>query len=87
MAQAMVVMELNRINSLKTKNVGTQTGQNSEFCVALSQNKIARLYYSEAYKDVVLSFNINNAKSFIITRSMWKILRNHLFKIDNELNQ
>jgi len=65
------------------KNVSTQTGNSSEFCIYLSNNKRARFYRSEAYKDDVLAFNINNAKSFIITRSMWKLLRLYLPQIDH----
>ena len=71
---------------LKLKNtVATQTGETNEFCVQLNDNKRARLYWSESYKDYVLAFNINKTKSFIIDRHMWKKFRTYLIKIDNEL--
>lgn len=69
------------------KDAITQTGDNSEFFVSLSENKYAKLYYSESYKELVLSFNINRSKSFIITKSMWKKLRPHILLIDSQLSQ
>jgi hypothetical protein len=67
------------------KSISTQTGNSVEFCVQLNENKRARLYYSDSYKDYVLAFNINKSKSFILDRHMWKKLRNHIQKIENEL--
>ena len=82
MAQAMVIYEMiKKQNEKKLKHVATQTGEASEFCVSLSQNKNARLYHSLAYRDTVLSLNINNAKSFIFTKPMWKIFRNYIYII------
>ena len=46
-----------QVDFLKIKNkieVSTQTCNNNEFFVSLSENKYARLYYSESYKDIVL---------------------------------
>ena len=81
---AQIMVDLKR---LKNKvNVSTQTGEN-EYFITLSKSKHAKLKYSSAYKDMVLSFNINKSKHFIITRQMWKILRNHLEIIDQELNK
>ena len=68
----------------KTRDVSTQTGDSPDFYVSLSKHKHARLYYSQAYKDIVLSFNINHCKSFIITRYMWNRLRNYIYHIDRE---
>lgn len=79
-----------QVDFLKIKNkidVSTQTCNNNEFFVSLSENKYARLYYSESYKDIVLSFNINRSKSFIITKSMWVKLRPHILAIDTQLSQ
>lgn len=76
------------IDLLKIKrSIATQTGESCEFFVSLSKTKHASLKYSTAYKDTVLSFNINSSKSFIITKSMWKIFRQHLTIIDHELNK
>jgi hypothetical protein len=83
MAQAQIIQH--RLNSLVSK--ATQTGDIVEFCIQLNKNKRARLYYSESYKDYVLAFNINQSKSFILTRSMWKKFKKHLKNIDNELGR
>jgi hypothetical protein len=83
MAQAQIDLH----KKLNKKDISTQTGDNHEFFVSLSKNKYAKLYYSESYKDIVLSFNINRSKSFIITRQMWLKLRGHLLKIDNQLGK
>ena len=82
MAQAMITLKkLNNCN-----NIGTQTSLSSDFIINLSQNKHFRVYYSEAYQENVLSFNINKSKSFIMTASMWNIFKKHFKKIDNILN-
>jgi hypothetical protein len=81
MTQAQVDMK--RLKNLTS--VGVQTGPSIDFCVPLCRNKRARFYYSQAYRDYVLAFNINRSKSFIIDRSMWKKLRYHLYNIDHEL--
>ena len=62
------------------KSVACQTGEEAQLFVYLSNSKHASLKYSSSYKDVVLALNINSTKSFIITKSMWKILRPHLSK-------
>ena len=81
-------MSINILYRIKNKiDVGTQTCNNNEFFVSLSENKYARLYYSESYKDTVLSFNINRSKSFIITKLMWMKLRPHILAIDTQLLQ
>lgn len=73
------------IFSKSYKNIGVQTGQEGALTIYMSQNKIARVYYSHAYKDNVLSFNFGTSKSFIITSLMWKILKNHITDIDELL--
>jgi hypothetical protein len=76
-----------RLHKLTTekKSIATQTGNTIEFCVQLNENKRARLYFSESYRDYVLAFNINKSKSFILDRHMCKKFRNHIQKIENEL--
>ena len=70
----------------KSISTSTQTNNLDEFYVNLSSTKHARLHYSESYKDMVLSFNINQSKSFIITRQMWNIFKLHLNEIDKILS-
>ncbi len=79
MANAMI---LNR----KYKNVSIQTGEDNELFVYLNNKKTARIYFSPAYKDKVLSFNFGTSKSFIFTKSMWKNFKIHLADIDKILN-
>ena len=81
MAQKM--LDLKKIK----KSIACQTGEESEIFVNLSKSKHAALKYSASYKDLVLAFNINSTKSFIITKQMWKLLRPHINKIDNELSK
>lgn len=70
------------------KSVSTQTGHREcqEFQLSLSDHKRLRLFYSKSYKDYVLSFNYTNCKKFIISKSMWQILRPYLNKIDRVLS-
>lgn len=65
MAQAM-------IDKLK-KSASTQT--EFDFTFFLSNYKSVRIYFSKSYKDYVVSFNLGISKKFIVTKSMWKILR------------
>ena len=60
------------IDKLK-KSASTQT--EFDFTFFLSNYKIVRIYFSKSYKDYVVSFNLGNSKKFIVTKSMWKILR------------
>jgi len=67
----------------KHSDVTTQTGDIYGFVIYLTGNKIARVYYSEAYKDYVLSFNYGTCKKFIVTRAMWKIIMNNMQQLNN----
>lgn len=86
MAQKQLVIKKkeDQIKSGLLKTASTQTGNSSEFIPYLGQNKYARIYFSSAYKEIVLSFNFCS-KSFIITKSMWKVFRKHLSEIDSLL--
>ena len=85
----MAQKQLDKFNfKLKSIDQSTQTGDLYEFIICLTKTKRARVYYSESYKDYVLSLNYGTCKKFIITRSMWKIIEkkleliNHIFKAD-----
>jgi hypothetical protein len=80
MAQAMLFKR-------KFVDCETQTGNDSEFFLNLSNSKIVRLYYSKSYKDYVLCFKLGSNKKFILTKSMWKIFRNYLPEIDKTLTK
>jgi len=66
------------------RNAGTQTGEPNDFTIHLSNTKNIRVYYSPAYKDMVVSFNFGT-KSFIINKQMWLVFKKNFLKIDNLL--
>jgi hypothetical protein len=70
----------------KYRNIGVQTGDDNDLYIYLTNKKTARIDLSPAYKEKVLSLNFGTSKSFIITKSMWKIFRNHYSEIDNILS-
>ena len=74
-----------RIKKNKTLSISTQTGDFYEIFINLSSNKNIRLYYSSKYKDYVLSINFGKCKKYIITRPMWKKLRQDLWTVDRVL--
>lgn len=81
MAQEMINRAL--INKkLKTKSIGTQTGDENERCITISDTKKIQLYYSKAYKNYIVTFNLNDSKKFILTKKKWLIFRQHIEEID-----
>ena len=56
----------------KFSNISTQTGYDYEFSQSLSQFKRSRFYYSENYKDYVISLSYGSCTKFIINRANWK---------------
>ena len=56
---------------LKNKSVGTQTGDENERCITISDTKKIRLYYSKSYKDYIISFDLNESKKFILSKEKW----------------
>ena len=83
MAQAYV----NYVKNLeKQKNASVQTNSdNVNIVYRLPNNKMKRLYYSNIYKEKVVSFNISTSKSFIINKEIWSHMRKLLPTIDNYL--
>lgn len=51
-----------------------QTG-NSENVFHLTENKTLKLYYSNVYKEKVISLSLSSSKSFIFTLKTWKKFR------------
>jgi hypothetical protein len=76
----------NYLNNNNQRSISTQTGEEDHLFIHLENKKTARLYFSSAYKETVLSFNFGSSKSFIITKSMWKVFRNYIKTIDTFLN-
>ena len=92
MAQAYVTYEImmkhqSSNREKKTKEVAVQTGLNEKVDIIyhLPNNKVVRMYYSNIYKENVVSFNISTAKSFIINKEIWKELRKIMPIIDKFL--
>jgi hypothetical protein len=88
MAQRQIINEKikQKLNKGDIKTVSTQTGNSNELIIYLSDNKSIRDYYSNGYKEVVLSFNFGS-KSFIITKPMLLIFKKNFYKIDSLLNE
>ena len=83
MAQAQIDFFKKQLEKTNNNKI-TQT--EIDYSIQLNETKHARIYYSKAYKDYVLSFNINSTKSFIITREMWKIFKLNIIQFDSILN-
>jgi hypothetical protein len=56
------------VKFFKLKEVYTQT---DDLRFNLTERKTVRMYYSQAYKEKVLSLNFGTSKIFIITKHMW----------------
>jgi hypothetical protein len=66
------------------RNKFTETStQTDDLYFSLTEKKTARMYYSQAYKEKVLSQNFGTSKSFIITKHMWSNFRKEFEKIEN----
>ncbi len=69
--------------------MGSQTNKNitEDSVFNLPNKKIIRSYYSNIYKQKVVSFNISTSKSFIMNREIWNHLKenNILYRIDSFL--
>lgn len=58
---------------------------NPEFHLQLSKNKFLKLYKSKSYNDYILTLNVNSSKKIVITKSMWKIIRQNFNQIDGAI--
>ena len=85
MAQAQI--DKVNLNKKKCKSTSTQTGYDYEFSLCLGNAKRVRFYYSESYKDYVISFNYGSCKKFIINRAMWHLFKNHFEEINKIFHQ
>jgi hypothetical protein len=65
MAQAMI--HKHKVNAM------CQTGNDDEFY--LTNNKKLKLYYSNVYKERVMSLSLSSSKSIIFTFKTWKKFR------------
>jgi hypothetical protein len=65
------------------KDSSTNTNDKS-LSITLSHSKSIQVYYSKAYKEYVISFNLG-AKKFIISKKKWLYFRNFLAQIDEAI--
>ena len=55
------------------RSIACQTGENNnEYIYYLTDKKTLKLYYSQVYKENVLSFNLSSSKSFIMNHKIWE---------------
>jgi len=93
MAQAFLTFEnkvkMQRMTINKSRvDASTQTGdETTDIVYHLPNNKMVRLYYSNIYKEKVVSFNISTAKSFIINKEIWIEMIKILPQIDKFLRK
>lgn len=75
--------------SQKYRDVGVQCDNNNfknlDFHIQLSKNKFLKLYKSKSYNEYILTLNINKSKKIVITKSMWKIIKQNLDQIDGAI--
>ncbi len=69
-----------KIQKLNTKS--TQTNDDHEICITLSDTKKIHLYKSKSYKSYVLSFDLGSSKKFIMNKEKWMLFRKHIEEID-----
>jgi hypothetical protein len=72
MAQAMIERRRNYIDSC------CQTGHSEENVFRLSDSKFLKLYYSNVFKQHVVSLTLSSTKSFIFTFKIWKTFRKYI---------
>ena len=66
----------------KSNTKSTQTNDEHELYITLSNTKKIHLYKSKSYKSYVVSFDLGSSKKFIINRDKWMLFRNHIEEID-----
>jgi hypothetical protein len=71
----------------KNNTKATQTSDDHEILVSISDTKKIHLYKSNSYKSYVVSFDFGsstnlNHKKFILNKEGWLIFRKHIEEID-----
>ncbi len=64
----------------KFKEISTQT---DDLNFSLTQKKTARMYFSQSYKEKVLSLNFGTSKNFIMTKHMRQNFKKEFKNIEN----
>lgn len=84
MAQKMI--EINKIKDKRDVAIQCNNNfDNPEFQIQLSKNKYLKLYKSKCYSEYIMTLNINKSKKIVITKSMWKIIKQNINQIDKTI--
>lgn len=68
---------------VKLNKFKESTTQTDDLNFNLTFKKTARMYFSQAYKEKVLSLNFGTSKNFIITKHMWHNFKKEFDNIEN----
>ena len=63
------------------KDASTDTNDKMSISITLSHSKSVKVYYSKAFKEFVVSFELGS-KKFVFSKKKWLYFRNFLEQID-----
>jgi hypothetical protein len=69
--------------NVKLYKLKDSTTQTDDLNFNLTLKKTVRMYFSQAYKEKVLSLNFGTSKNFIITKHMWQNFKKEFDNIEN----
>ena len=73
-----------QVDFLKKKiyrDASTDTNDKNSISITLSHSKSVKVYYSKAFKEFVVSFELGS-KKFVFSKKKWLYFRNFLEQID-----
>ena len=73
-----------QVDFLKKKiyrDASTDTNDKKSISITLSHSKSVKVYYSKAFKEFVVSFELGS-KKFVFSKKKWLYFRNFLEQID-----
>jgi hypothetical protein len=68
---------------VKLYKLKDSTTQTDDLNLNLTLKKTVRMYFSQAYKEKVLSLNFGTSKNFIITKHMWQNFKKEFDNIED----
>jgi predicted GNAT superfamily acetyltransferase len=68
---------------VKLYKLKDSTTQTDDLNFNLTLKKTVRMYFSQAYKEKVLSLNFGTSKNYIITKHMWQNFKKEFDNIEN----
>jgi hypothetical protein len=76
-----------QVDFLKKKiyrDASTDTNDQKSISITLSHSKSVKVYYSKAFKEFVVSFELGS-KKFVFSKKKWLYFRNFLEQIDTNM--